>query len=178
MTDRFMSRVEASVEETDSAELEQLLRMATAPVPPAAARIDGVRIGTIVGFDDAATPLVTYPEQPLSAAQPARATVDLHSADIGKPVVVMFEHADPRRPIVLGRLHEPHYHGAPGGPDHVEVEADGQRLVVSARDRIVLRCGKASLTLTKEGKVIIQGAYVSNQSSGVLRLKGGSVQIN
>jgi len=26
--------------------------------------------------------------------------------------------------------------------------------------------------------VLIQGAYVSNRSSGVLRLKGGSVQIN
>ncbi len=46
------------------------------------------------------------------------------------------------------------------------------------QDQIVLRCGKASITLTKEGKVILQGAYVSNQSSGVLRLKGGSVQIN
>ena len=28
------------------------------------------------------------------------------------------------------------------------------------------------------GKILLQGAYVSNQSSGVLRIKGGSVQIN
>ena len=61
---------------------------------------------------------------------------------------------------------------------HVDIDADGERLIVSARDRIVLRCGKSSLTLTKEGKVIVQGAYVSNQSSGVLRLKGASVQLN
>jgi hypothetical protein len=66
----------------------------------------------------------------------------------------------------------------PSLPGHVEVEADGKRLVISAQDQIVLRCGKASITLAKEGKLIIQGAYVSSQSSGVLRIKGGSVQIN
>jgi hypothetical protein len=60
----------------------------------------------------------------------------------------------------------------------IEVDADGKRLIVSAEERIVLRCGKASITLTKEGKILVQGAYVSNQSSGVLRIKGGSVQIN
>jgi hypothetical protein len=32
--------------------------------------------------------------------------------------------------------------------------------------------------LTSAGKVMIQGAYLSNRSSGVLRIKGGSVQIN
>ena len=33
-------------------------------------------------------------------------------------------------------------------------------------------------SLTKAGKVLIHGAYVSNRSSGVMRIKGGSVQIN
>ena len=60
----------------------------------------------------------------------------------------------------------------------VEVDADGERLMVSAKEQLVLRCGKASITLTKEGKVLIQGAYVSSRSSGVNRIKGGSVQLN
>jgi hypothetical protein len=51
-------------------------------------------------------------------------------------------------------------------------------MIVGAKEQLVLRCGKASITLTKAGKVLIQGAYVSNRSSGVLRLKGGSVNIN
>jgi hypothetical protein len=50
--------------------------------------------------------------------------------------------------------------------------------MVSAKEQLVLRCGKASITLTKEGKVLIQGAYVSSRSSGVNRIKGGSVQLN
>jgi hypothetical protein len=42
----------------------------------------------------------------------------------------------------------------------------------------VLKCGNASITLTKAGKILVEGTYVSNRSSGVMRIKGGSVQIN
>ena len=58
------------------------------------------------------------------------------------------------------------------------MDVDGQRLVVTAKEQLVLRCGKASITLTSAGKVLVQGTYLSNRSTGVLRLKGGSVQIN
>jgi len=63
-------------------------------------------------------------------------------------------------------------------PGSVEMDVDGERLVVTAQEQLVLRCGQASITLTKEGKVLIQGTYVSNRSSGVMRIKGGSVQLN
>jgi hypothetical protein len=43
---------------------------------------------------------------------------------------------------------------------------------------MVLRCGKASITLTRAGKVLIQGSYVLSRSTGVNRVKGGAVQIN
>jgi hypothetical protein len=58
------------------------------------------------------------------------------------------------------------------------VDADGERLLLSARNQLVLKCGKASITLTREGKVLIQGSYVSSRSTGVIRIKGGSVQLN
>ena len=60
----------------------------------------------------------------------------------------------------------------------MEVDADGQRLMITAKEQLILRCGKASITLTKAGKVLIQGTYVSNRSSGVMRVKGGSIQLN
>ena len=63
-------------------------------------------------------------------------------------------------------------------PGQVELLADGERLVVTAKEQLVLRCGKASITLTKAGKVLIDGEYVSSRSSGVNRLRGGSVQLN
>jgi uncharacterized protein (DUF2345 family) len=58
------------------------------------------------------------------------------------------------------------------------VDADDERLVVTAKRQLVLRCGEASITLTRDGKVLVRGRYVSNRSTGVMRIKGGSVQIN
>jgi hypothetical protein len=89
-------------------------------------------------------------------------------------VALMFEGGDPAKPIVVGVLQRP---GRPE-PKPMDVEVDGDRLVFSARNEIVLRCGKASITLTRAGKVLLRGAYVSSRSSGVNRIKGGSVQIN
>src|SRR6185295_12648487 len=133
----------------------------------------------LVAFtDDGTVPLVTYEGQPQSAAIPARATLDLHGAHIGRDVVLMFEDGDPFRPLVMGCLHEARGLTLPEQPGTVDVDVDGRRLVVSAKEQLVLRCGKASITLTRAGKVMFHGTYVSNRSSGVLRLKGGSVQIN
>jgi len=183
MNDRSTARGVLS-NNSPSGELAQLLEApldATASTSSTAhPQTGGVVIGTLVAFADAgATPLVTYPDQPGSAALRAHAVVNLHGADIGRRAVLMFEEGDPHRPIVMGCLIDDAHSKAPStAPGHVVVDADDDRLIVSAKDRIVLRCGKASITLTKEGKLILQGAYVSSQSSGVLRIKGGSVQIN
>jgi hypothetical protein len=59
-----------------------------------------------------------------------------------------------------------------------EARLDGERIVLTAGQEIELRCGKASLILTRAGKVLIRGAYLLSRSSGVNRIKGGSVQIN
>ena len=53
-----------------------------------------------------------------------------------------------------------------------------ERLIVTAKEQVVIRCGKASITLTRAGKVLIQGEYVLSRSAGVNRVKGGSVQLN
>jgi len=121
---------------------------------PTQARIDGVVIGTLLDLPQAGAPTVTYPGCPTSGGLVARCTARLSPADIGSPVALMFEDGDPVRPL------------------------DEQCLELSAEREIVLRCGKASITLTRAGKVIIQGAYLSSRSSGVNRIKGGSVQIN
>ena len=49
---------------------------------------------------------------------------------------------------------------------------------MTADREITLRCGKASITLTGAGKLLLHGAYLLSRSLGVNRIKGGSVQIN
>ena len=59
----------------------------------------------------------------------------------------------------------------------MDVEADGQRIVVSAKEQTP-QVWNASITLTTAGKVLVQSTYVLHRSTGVMRIKGGSVQIN
>ena len=136
-------------------------------------------IGELIAIaDDGCTPLVAFPRQPGSAAVRARCVVDLHGAHIGRQVLLVFEGSDPNRPVVIGLLRGGEAETLPRPAPQVDVDADGHRLVVSAKEQLVLRCGKASITLTKAGKVLIQGSYVSSRSSGVNRISGGSVQLN
>lgn len=156
-----------------------LLPLVSGQVTGGAHSFGGVVVGELIAIvDEGSTPLVVFPGQQQSAAVRARAVLDLHGTHIGKPVVLVFEDGDPARPIVLGVLRHAAVSTLQPSPGLVEVDADGERIVVSATEQLVLRCGKASITLTKAGKVLLQGTYVSNRSSGVLRLKGGSVQIN
>jgi hypothetical protein len=169
--------------ESDNASLLQALVERSVQCQPAPAhkarRFTGVVIGELLAIaDNGETPLVVFPGQIGTAAVRARAVVDLHGAHTRKAVVLMFESGDPSRPIVIGVLR-----GAAGWPlderpGQVQVDADGERLLVSAKEQLVLRCGKASITLTKAGKVLIQGENVSSRSTGVNRVKGASIQLN
>lgn len=139
----------------------------------------GVIIGELIAItNEGRTPLIYYPGQPGSAALQARSTVDLQGKHIGQQVVLMFEANDPMKPIIMGVLQDAESYSLDQRPDQIEVDVDGERMIVSAKEQLVLRCGKASITLTKAGKVLIKGSYVLSRSSGVNRIKGGSVQLN
>src|SRR5262245_24848229 len=155
-----------------------LAGVAGAPEPCALPSAPSVLVGELVAMtDEGRTALVVYPGQSGSAAVAARSVVDLHGCHIRRKVVLMFERGDPTKPIVMGVLPEGDGWPLAERPGQVEVDTDGERLIVSAKEQLVLRCGKASITLTKAGKVLIQGAYISSRSSGVNRIKGGSVQL-
>lgn len=168
------TREHAPAAPTGGEALRALLRERPAPValPP-------VVVGELIALaDEGHTPLVLYPGQPGSSALRARTVVDLHGAHIGQPVVLSFEQGDAGLPIVMGVVRSPATAGLDPAPGHVQIDADGERMVVSAKEQLVLQCGKASITLTRAGKVLIQGSYVSSRSTGVNRVKGGSVQLN
>ncbi|MCW7541895.1 DUF6484 domain-containing protein [Aquabacterium sp. A7-Y] len=159
---------------------QALLRpLMDAPVAARAPTLHAPVVGELLALAESGRyPLVVYPGQPGAAALRARTVVDLHGAHVGKQVLLVFEAGDPSRPIVTGVMRESDGWPLSEPPGQVEVDADGERLAVSAKRELVLRCGKASITLTASGKVLIQGSYVSSRSTGVNRLKGGSVQLN
>ena len=139
------------------------------------------RSGRLVGLNDQSRLLVDYPGNPFGPLR-ARTTLVLEAGALEQavadecPVLLLFEDGDPGRPIVVGLLRDT-VPAAPKAPP-VEVEADGRKVEVEAADELVLRCGKASLVLRRNGRVVIRGTYVETRSKGVNRIKGGSVLIN
>jgi len=144
---------------------------ARAETPP-----PGVIIGILKGINADGFPLVAYPARGVSQSVMAKHVCPISPEDVGKEAVLGFEGGDLRRPIIFGLVQGP-IPAAPLTP-LPQVSVDGERIEFTAKEEIVLRCGKASITLTRAGKVLIRGAYVSSRSSGVNRIKGGSVQIN
>ena len=136
-------------------------------------RIEGVVIGLFAGFAESGEPLVDYPGNPLGRPLTARSTAVLDDKDSGREAALLFERGDPSRPILVGLIQEPRL-----SQGKIEAQVDEEVLTFTANKQIVLKCGKASITLTRAGKVLIRGAYLSSRSSGVNRIKGGSIQLN
>lgn len=144
----------------------------SAPLPAATTAV-------FCGFDQDDRPLVRDLPGLNREIVTAQTTVALVREQIGCRVVVLFEGGDVRKPIVMGVLQQPSRRAEPAEPVQlVSVQADDQRLVLSAEREVVLRCGEASITLTRAGKILIQGKYVLSRSSGYNKIKGAAVDIN
>jgi len=143
----------------------------------------GSKPGTLlVDFDGnptgpvAARSLLALDQEALSDAIAAR-----------RQVVILFENQDPHLPIVVGMI-APDPGAALLGSllrapalepaSQNEARLDGKRVVLEAEQEVVLRCGDASITLRRDGKVVLRGAYVETRAKGLNRIRGGSVKIN
>jgi len=152
-------------------------------------QIEGVRVGKIVNIDESGQVFVDFPgnaKRAVVARLTSSTKMDMlrHAASADQEVLLVFENNDPELPIIidtLGSLFEEIVESSIVVLDKErrrDVTVDGKRVTFDAKEEIVLRCGKASITLTKAGKVVIRGTYLLTRSSGVNRIKGGSVQIN
>jgi hypothetical protein len=142
-------------------------------------KIDNVVIGLLLSINELGQPLVAYPGNPDETARIARNSAQLTTEDVGCEVALLFEGGDPKLPLVIGKIQQTRETADRDQDEPANTaELDGESIVLSARQNITLQCGKACITLTKAGKGLIRGAYLLSRSSGVNRIKGGSVQIN
>ena len=144
-----------------------------------AAPVPATVTARLYGFNLEEAPLVVglpgIPHEVVSA----RTTSTLLRRHVGSDVVVLFDQGDVRRPIIVGVLQDPRALPPASAPEPlVSAQVDDQRVVLTAEREIVLRCGEASITLTRAGKVIIKGAYILSRSSGYNKIKGAAVDIN
>ncbi|WP_163786400.1 DUF6484 domain-containing protein [Myxococcus vastator] len=153
-------------------------------------RIAEPRIGWVAGADEQGELLVDFPGNPLGPI-PARSTVAVSAEEAFRAarerqgVVLLFEKGEPALPLVMGLLKTPSstpltdrllddaFSRVP-----IEARVDGKRVVIEGREEVVIRCGKASLTLRRDGQIRLRGVNVSTEAEQVQKIKGGNVQIN
>jgi Domain of unknown function (DUF6484) len=159
-----------------SGELDTLLQ---APSTRRVADPAAVCLGRIVSLDEHGNAAVEFPGSGAPVA--VRLAVQTTSSELlemmntQRPAVLVFENGDRALPIVTGFLREL----SPAGPAQIiEADVDGKRVQVVGQDEIVLRCGDASITLRRNGRVVIRGTYIETHSEGTNRIKGGQVRIN
>jgi hypothetical protein len=162
--------------DTGQGELGSLLR---APPSRARAVVPAAVLGRIVAVEAGGT--VSVEVAGALEARAARLAVPLTHDELlaareaGGSAVLVFENGDPALPIIVGLVQAV---ARSEVPQVLEADVDGKRVRVTAQDEIVLECGSASITLRRNGRVIVRGTYVESYSDGTNRIKGGQVRIN
>ena len=149
---------------------------------------EGILVGRIVSIDDCGRPFVDYPGNVLGALNARSIMTEPFqgnsSIDGSHPVLLVFENKDPALPIIIGVVRETLYQddtaeaAVPEIEKDKEVLLDGKRMAFEAREEIELRCGKSSVVLTKQGKIVLKGVEIVSRASRTNKIKGSMVKIN
>ncbi|MBZ4422606.1 DUF6484 domain-containing protein [Myxococcus sp. RHSTA-1-4] len=166
---------------------------AALPAPQTQEPILGSRAGHLVGLDASGNPRIDFPGN-TAGPVPARLATVLDGKALqeavarGQKVVLLFENGDPGLPFIMGLIQEPSatplldalLESPPEATARRPLEAhvDGKRVVIEGQDEIVLKCGEASITLRRNGRVIVKGTRLDSRATGTHRIKGGAVEIN
>jgi hypothetical protein len=145
-------------------------------------------VGTLLEIDDTGRPVVDFPGN-VNGPLIARTLVQIpaRSDDPNKesqPIVLIFENGNPRFPIIAGFVHDTLYSKNedmilpihPSEPK--ELIVDKERILLNARQEVVIRCGKCSINLQKNGKAIIKGVQIVSRASRSNKIRGANVTIN
>jgi uncharacterized protein DUF6484 len=111
-------------------------------------------------------------------AVPATLARIQEAIDKQQAVLLFIDEHAPERPIIVGFVEDRVSSEEAPEPQVVEADVDGKRVRLVGKDEVVLECGSASITLRRNGRVVIKGAYVETHSDGTNRIKGGQVRIN
>lgn len=141
------------------------------------------RVGRMVAVDERGFAWVDFGD----GSRPVAATVAFtasreqleHVMAVKAPVVVYESDEALQVVAVVGvALTAPTSPAAATQSPAIEADVDGQRVKLSAEKEVVIACGKSSITLRANGRVIIKGTQIESYSEGTNRIKGGQVRIN
>ena len=135
-------------------------------------------LGTLAGLGPAGEAWVDLPKLGQRNV-PARSCVALIPEHVGREVVITWVDGDAEtQPVIMGVVRAPIDAVREAANPRVDAVVDAERVVLTGKREVVLRCGKASVTLSADGSVVVKGAKLLTSATGVHRIRGGAVQIN
>ena len=152
-----------------------------------AVRIEGPRVGRVVAFTRGEVCVDFEGNRRGSLTCRVSAAIDEaaleRAAREKQDALLLFEGGDPARPVLVAVLRSatPMIDALLAGPlpaAQKVARVDGRRVELEGREEVVLRCGKASLTLRADGRVVLRGVNVVTQADAVQKIRGGKVEIN
>ena len=160
---------------------EQLEKENEVQTPAAGAT--GVCIGLLVSVEKNGQIKVDFPANPNPPVS-ARSIIRLAVDDRNREILLAFERGNLQRPIIVGFIE-----GQPVSEEESktltlsrdsleDVVLDKQRIILDAREEIILRCGEGSVKLRKDGAIIIKGTKLISRAKTTNKIKGASVAIN
>ena len=141
-------------------------------------------IGRLVDIDEHGRALVDFKG---NSAGPLLAetvvTLPPSQATPGRRLLLVFEDNDVNSPIIAGVVGEALVPNANqtltlpvGMPEGALI--DGKKIRFDAKDEIQLVCGKSSILLRKDGKVVVKGRNILNRAQETNKIKGGNISLN
>jgi hypothetical protein len=134
-------------------------------------------LGVLVGLGAAGEAWVDLPRQRRTNV-PARSTVALTPELVGREVLITWVEDDREHPVITGVIRQPIDTQREAAAPHLDAIVDAERIVLTGKREVVLRCGKASILLLADGSVVIKGVKLLTSATGIHRIRGGAVQIN
>jgi hypothetical protein len=156
--------------------LDALLEKPVLSAPVRQLAPSGVALGRVLEIAQDGRMLLSIPvidAEPLWAASLCR----LSSEQIGQTCAVQFINGDASQPLIIGVL----LTEASSAAASVTVTEDDQppkQLMLEAKERLVLRCGKSFIIMTADGVIDMQGVYLSSRARATHRIRAGSLQAN
>ncbi|MEJ2045830.1 MAG: DUF6484 domain-containing protein [Reinekea sp.] len=146
----------------------------------------GYKIAKLVSTDDSSTVMVQWGSH---SPTPARhlSNIDLSellgTVNSGKEVMITFIDNDVKQPVITGVMASvvgDMVQGASeaGNKAVTKVIRDGESIIISANEQITLTCGKSSLILREDGKIVTKGDNILSRASATHKIKGCKVEVN
>lgn len=155
-------------------------------------------VGSIVEINEQGIARVDFPENmgnPIVARSTLGEIDKTQLSSLPVCVLLVFEQSNPLKPIITGFVNDALFTAHPIIKKNAANESskspniafsskmtnahiDGKKITFDAKEEIFLGCGKSSILLRNDGKVVIKGANLVSRASSSNKIKGSSVGIN